>query len=1414
MPTTTIKRRRTVRRITIVATIVALIVVLGVALRAANSFQNDRLLSRARAEGLAAYAQGDLDRAADRLTLFNNRRPGDPEVTLALAAARGTRPGAPPSDVQAAAVLAATAADLMPGSIEPAALEVRLRLRLGQSTELLAAAERALAIDPTLAEANTARVQALAALGRRDEAREAAEDFAEADPTNPDAHRIVLILLTNIEPAAVATRQAADYADRLITEHPEDPAFIVLAAQAFAQIREPDRARDTVARLLEPAIADALEPSQLADGTQLLDILGRRADADQLLARFLDAGNVPPDIAAVAIERAFKQGRTDLAAERARRAIERADAPTPSLIMWAKLTGLDTPNAHPQSPTPQETPIDPTREPSFETTLIAGLEALEAGDPAAAAQAFDRARAQDPSETLAAHLLAAALERLGNPGGASVIRERVLRTAPDYSITRLMHVRALLDQRRPTEAAAVAAAGLRIEPNSGGLALALALATAERAEIGRVPRDEISRALELAEAFDTPGDGDAAQAANPATPIHARLLIAAGRLTDAEAVIRRYLDAPIADAAAALALADAARTAALPIAADLFASASEAAKADPSTILGIANRLHDDGRTGDARALLDEAANRPGAPRAFRLARAVFLDRTESPDALAEFRALFTEFPDDPIVHSLILQSQAAWRSEPLVTAAVAAFQTATAQTSDAWRVHEARRLLQFEDTEQRAAEAVRLLEPVATGPAASPRALTLLADALQRLGDNDASIRQLERAADADTDNPAMLLRLAWRLHAAGRIDDARRRARSLAAIEPVDIGTRRARVALLETVGLIDDAARDADRLEETGSPADLALAAAIAARAGDDASLDRRLKSLEANTALSDASLATAGRILIQTGRVQRAFELIERARPETDTPGFARAEAGILLAALQTERGVQRLRDAWRLSGDPQDAATLARTLAARGQSGEASELIAQAQAAAERSDQPDTGLDLLRAAIDAQSVGLSSDDAAPEAVAATLEAIERSLSPQTTANDSSLPEDRRLEDRLLEDLRWVTTRHPTYYPAWALLTDRLRAAGRIDEAIETATSAARLMPTDPRPARLAVGVLLGVEPVTRALGAARDWQTRARPASYEADTTAAALLVRLGRNDEASQLLERWAGRIEGDPAAPPVLIRLYAATLVIEGQAPLARELFARRIERDQRWLQHQSELARDLLAYYDRPEDARAWLQSTPESDDPDIALRRAQAALDLADRTGSDADTQAAIAAGQQAADAAAPSIGPANLLLAQAHRLQGDHARAAQLARDAARAEPDRPTAWLLLAHALIDAQAPASEALDAAQRAIDAGGNNGPRLDALGRAHLHAGDPTTAEATLREALAFDPNNPAARVTLAEALAAQGRGTDSERILRDTLLRRQIDRQALLRARVDRLRASSTAADGQSDPASTPR
>ncbi|MEO0632340.1 MAG: hypothetical protein AAFY46_16675, partial [Planctomycetota bacterium] len=326
-----------------------------------------------------------------------------------------------------------------------------------------------------------------------------------------------------------------------------------------------------------------------------------------------------------------------------------------------------------------------------------------------------------------------------------------------------------------------------------------------------------------------------------------------------------------------------------------------------------------------------------------------------------------------------------------------------------------------------------------------------------------------------------------------------------------------------------------------------------------------------------------------------------------------------------AAQQRDRAVARLADAYRLSGQATDAARAAQTLASIGKTDEALRLIEQAlQTAAD-----DPTLQTLRSAIELDNAAISAIGENIDAATRTVAALKRQIdNPDDTA-------------RFIEDLRWVTTVAPTYYPAWALLTNALRQLGRLDEAAETAASAMRLMPTDPRPARLAVGVMVGLEPATRALGAAREWQARSQPDTYEADTTAAALLVRLGRIDEAASLLNRWADRIERDASVPPVLFRLYAASLITSGRADTAAELFERRRESDARWLGHQVETTRDLIQFHDAPELARAWLERTEAMNqaDPQVALRIAQAAVDLADRTGDAGDLANAITASTSA-------------------------------------------------------------------------------------------------------------------------------------------------------------------------------
>ncbi|MEM9661942.1 MAG: tetratricopeptide repeat protein [Planctomycetota bacterium] len=1358
-------RRRLIRRLIIVAGIAAAFGVVAASLHIANTIQTRRMIAESRTEGMAAFERQDYAEAVRSLALYNARVPGDPEITFALAKATSSLPDLSRDDTAAAAAFALTAAGLMPGNIEPTLIEIEMRRRLGQHTELLSAAERALRIDEVNKEASTAKVQALAALGRRDEALDAALAFAQRLPDDPASHRLVLVMLTSLDPAS-ATGRVLDYAEQLGQSHPNDPRVIILTAQAFAQVREPERAVEAAQRLSDPSISAKLDASALADATRLLDILSQRDAAEKLLESFLARQPDSPEIAAISIERAYQQGRIELAADRATTALDAADRVTPELKMWARLCDVDA-----------EAP-----ESGFHGYVVRGLEGLTAGDAAAAARDFETARTIEPASRVAQHLFAVALDRLGNPAEAERTRERLLRVAPTYTIARLAHIRALLDQRRADEAAAFARLGLQLEPTSGGLALALVFAEAERAAAQRANRREINQAIAIARTLDSGSD-----AATPATPPLARLLLAAGDLTGATAAIDRLITSAASDATALLLVARDARRAGLPAAAELLTLAERNATSDAKTLLDVTTAMHEDGRTEDAIELADRAAAGRPNDRSFALARAVFLDRIGSPEAADQFASIFDQTPNDPAALTTILESSAAWTNESLIKAAVTSLQEATSATSNTWRFYEARRLLSFEPSDARAAEAVRLLEPLASAATGSPRVSVLLAEALLRLGDADAALNQLALAADTGLQDPSLLLRLGWLHNAQGDIEAARRRARAIANVDPIEPALQRERIALLATVGLLDEAHNDAEELAQSGRPRDVALAATIAARAGRTDALQDQLRRLESLPDLEPAVVAVAGDLFVRLGDVSRAFEILERSRPAADSPAFARAEAAVLNAAKQQDRAVARLTDAYRLSGEAIDAARAAQSLASAGRVDQALALIEQAIETAP----DDATLATLRTAIELDNAALSAIGENEDAASRTVAALKRQIeNPDETA-------------RFIEDLRWVTSVTPTYYPAWALLTDALKQLGRIDEAAEAAASAMRLLPTDPRPARLAVGALLGLEPATRALGAAREWQARSRPDTYEADTTAAALLVRLGRIDEAASLLQAWSERIERDADVPPVLFRIYAASLINSGRAQTASELFERRRDADPRWLGHQIETARDLIRFHDEPDQARDWLErvAAATGDDPHAALRIAQAAVDLADRTGAPDDLRRAVdsttEAQRLATDADDASAGRAATTLGvQALRFSEDAAAAADLARSLTAEDPSDTTAHVLLAAAVIESAGDPTEAIEAAQRAAQLAPGSSVTLDALGRAQLFAGDAESAEQSFRKAISADATEPSPRVGLAEALIALGREGDARRVIRDSLLRRDVARRVLLTRRSEQI------------------
>jgi tetratricopeptide (TPR) repeat protein len=1369
-------KRRTVRRLAIVLGSVLALGGLAGALQAVNAVQRGRLAREARAEGLAAFAAGEYTTAVDRLGFSHSRTPGDTEVTLALAEALIGRDGATQRDIQRAGDLARQAAGLDPGSLEPLRLELRIRALLRQHTERLEVADRILGAAAGDPGASRAKVESLAALGRRDEALAAAERFAADHPDDVEAHRLVLIMLAGLEPTAASARMT-EYAGGLLETRGDDPRFVLLAAQAYTQVGRSDEAREAALTLASGETAADLDAPALGATVQLLDILGMQREASALLDRLGSSRSADGSVAVIVVQRLFKQARIDDAAEAARAALASSPEPSAELVVWARLLGIE---ASLESARGVE---------DYHRAVVRGIEALMANAPADAALALETALMSRPADALTMHALAEAQDRLGAWIEANRLREFVLQSSPDFTTVRLALIESLLDRGEPRRAAQAARAGLRIDPSSGGLLLAFASSVAD---LDDADDAEIRVAVDIASSLDGPNTAEAP--ATPATAPLARLLIAQGRLPAAETAIARVVAAPgVADGRQLLALGSAAEGAGLD-ATGLYALIDKGAAIDATVLLDRAMELSGDGSPAEADALFARAAEGASgdAERLHRimLARAAFMDRVGHPGALGELARLAESASSDILAQTLVLESSAAWSDEQLVTATIARMRRIVGEGGSVWRSHEARRLLVFGGSQADAAGAVALLEPMMTGQSVDPAAAAILADAYRVLGDTGAAVAQLERAVDAGLTSPEILLRVVWLHQSRGDIESARRRARALAGIEPVSAMVRRQRAATLIDLGLSDEASRDASVLAGQDTARDLAVAASIAARTDDTDLLETCLGRIESTGAMPIDVLTAVGVLMVESDMVARAFGLVASNRPASDTAEFASAEAAVLMAAGQREKAGARLRDALALGGDPGHAAQLVRLLAAEGDDEEARRLATEY---AGRSAE----LEVLARALELGAPELTAGSD-PRAADRTIAAVRAH-----TLDGGS-------DEALMNELRAVTSEYPAFFPAWAIVADRLRGQGRVEEAAETALTAARLNPSDPRPARLATEILVGLEPATRALAAAADWQRRSRPDTYEADTATAAILTRMGRHADAASLLSRWGERITRDSAAPPVLVRLLAASMAVSGRVDEARELFLRRAQRDVRWTEHEIELARDLIRYFGAPDLARQWLDATGDerTGSPGDALRMGQARLELSRLTGSLSDGEAALAAAQRAGTQgdASTALG-ADLIRLQALVHLGRAHEALTLAQRVASEHGNDPLALSAASDAMLLSREAGAEALGLAERAADlvdrtpaASGLTAWVTDVLGRAQLAAGRAEEAEQTLRRAIALDRRAPLPRLGLAGALLEQGKPDEARRVLTDPSLRESLTQHGVLVARHAELAAAA--------------
>src|SRR5690606_10983155 len=192
--------------------------------------------------------------------------------------------------------------------------------------------------------------------------------------------------------------------------------------------------------------------------------------------------------------------------------------------------------------------------------------------------------------------------------------------------------------------------------------------------------------------------------------------------------------------------------------------------------------------------------------------------------------------PQNASVQTLVLESQSAWSDRQLISDAVSRLRSITGDDSTGWRLHEARRMLVFDPTEQSAAAVVNLLSNENQSDDTDPVSQLVLADAMSILGDARAAADHLERAIDAGIDSPALVLRLISIRQSMGEIDNARRRALALTQYEPVCDQIRRERVAAMIRLGLYEPARADADKLANSSNPRDLIIAAALSGKLGE--------------------------------------------------------------------------------------------------------------------------------------------------------------------------------------------------------------------------------------------------------------------------------------------------------------------------------------------------------------------------------------------------------------------------------------------------------------------------------------------------------------------------------------------------------------------------------------------------
>ncbi len=1395
--------RRTTKRIILLLGVPA---VLSLAVLGAYLIRNahrQSLIEQSLAEGTAAYKAAKYEEVMDKLGYYVGKNRSNGEAIYMLADARRKTPKENSKHLLEAIPFARLAVDALPGDPRPLEMLLDLYGQVGFVTEQGQVAEKLLKLDPTNREALMARAYAFANIGKTQDAENAALERVRLYPNDVEAYAeaVHYKALNRTDPLEIV-RFIDDAADA----HPQSGRFLALKALTLTLGGEADSA---VAAARAAAEVKAESAAGVAEVLAVLDRLSRVDSnlirvSEQFVTREL-AGPLGPEVAVVAAERAWRDGRLDAAMQSISLAVDSDNlkAASDDALGWAtyfKLLRAGKITDPSLAAELAELRSRSAPRAKYWTAVVEAQDLLLADKHQEGRKRLLAARAINPDSELVEYMDADVDQRVGEwrraaDRWANVVA-RLSKRGQNWRMLNISLTTLYLQHRDVVSGVEAARAAVSTRPGNAEIML-LARAYAMLVESDQANSDAVERIDKFAEELaKSPMEDPVLQS------LTARMFLAVGKQEQAETIIRQLVErdpAPPTEVFTSLAAALRGRNAAL---AEQVLARARVDADTPDLTYQSALQLASRGSVDQGRELLERALEAHKSDQAldYSIRLAAYMDFTRSPEAADFYRTLAEKHLKEPSAQSALLDSMSAWShkdGKKLVDEAIARLRETTGDSGSAWKIYRARWWLTFEPSGENAAEAVRLLAPVIAQDPRNIMAISLDADANVLLNDRNHAIQTLTSAVDAEPDRPTLYPRLIELLQQAGRTDEATRRLMSFSRITRVTPDVQRRRARLLAAQGLWDNALDDFSVLAALGNPEDRFAYADINSRQGKRAKAKPLMDELAQMPQLSEPLALGVANFYGAGGEIDKGRELLEQ-KLNPETPSYKAMAIAKYLARYRDYEGAEALLIRASQDGTATSLAELGTFYRQQGRLEDAKKVVARGLAAFP-SDAQLLQLDgFIKLSAGGSNVAameqivraMGSLESRPDIqrLAQAIQQFEQSQADAQRAFDASKNPDGqafaqhqgRLEKIQAEYVAALTTAardFPASFPVWSLLVNAQLQGGKQREAVESARLAVAAIPVDPEPAQLATQVMLNTGFLEEAVVMADQWRARSVKPIIEPDLSAASALMGLGRQAEALRRLERWRAQILAEADINPGALEQLASALAASGRESDARSLVWPRVEKDDSWSLRALRVS-DVLPPAARSEWLTHLEPALLKSGSGRIALGRTLYAIGTSTQS-PDRLNQAINTLRPGLEDAA--TRGPAALLMAGAYEGLGNQQQAIASYRIAVQEVPNDPISLNNLAFLLSGDDSTVGEAVTMAKRAVAASEGSSQVaslrrnfLDTLGFTHLRARQYPQAEAAFRKALVIDSTALDSSVGLAEAALEQGRDQEAQNLL----------------------------------------